>query len=295
VVDLECCSVNSDCECPVCYQLFCEPIKAGCERHIFCRNCLLKSQGLSRVLRCPICRVESSIGVTEIPEVTEVVDRLKRRDAQYELRVATAQREREEHRRHLQRWAEELELRRLRLSDEAVRAVGNPRTWLPAALGTPPREVSGAGCGEVNGVYVAGMLPTYVGPTVYWKPNTHLYMFRWHQTMWVIAELSGRYSMGNTREWLYQAPTQYPPDTPPLNGWQVGSQGRGSNPAPEVRIVDRDSAGLVVVLPRRSSFTPAVRSNRSTWSSSSHFGLDAADHDMQVQASCRCDTSCSVM
>eukprot|EP00929_Paragymnodinium_shiwhaense_P105119 TRINITY_DN70041_c0_g1_i1.p1 TRINITY_DN70041_c0_g1~~TRINITY_DN70041_c0_g1_i1.p1 ORF type:complete len:451 (+),score=46.03 TRINITY_DN70041_c0_g1_i1:105-1457(+) len=209
-------SVVSELECPVCYQLFCEPVRASCDRHVFCRNCLLKSQryGSWPALRCPVCRAESPADAMDVPEVTELVEKLRRKDAEYDARVKAAKGEREA-------------------------ACGCLRSWLPYNRSAAAREVSGAGCEEVNGVYVAGILPTYLGPTVYRKPNTYLFMFRWQHTQWAIAELRGPYSMGNERDWLYKAPTQYPPDEPPVNGWEVPTYGRlNLRPAgtmPEVR------------------------------------------------------------
>jgi len=209
------CSVSSEWECPVCYQLYCEPVRAGCERHVFCRNCLMKAQRLGTALKCPICRAESRRDVADMPEVAELVEKLKKRDDRYEERVASARREREEL----------IHNRLLRVAS------------LTEARATRQFEVHGAGSDEVNGVYAAGVLPTYVGPTVYRKPNSHMFIFRWHQTLWIIAELNGPYSMGNEREWLYRAPTQYPPDIPPMHGWEVPALGRACSPAPEVRIV----------------------------------------------------------
>eukprot|EP00448_Togula_jolla_P007538 CAMPEP_0170609050 /NCGR_PEP_ID=MMETSP0224-20130122/21913_1 /TAXON_ID=285029 /ORGANISM="Togula jolla, Strain CCCM 725" /LENGTH=269 /DNA_ID=CAMNT_0010934321 /DNA_START=50 /DNA_END=860 /DNA_ORIENTATION=- len=221
-VDLDCeqRSVASELECPVCFQLYCEPVRAGCQRHVFCRNCLIKSQNRGTILRCPICRAESCWDPVDIPEVAELVEGLSRKDPEFRERAVAASREREE---LLRSWSQRVHESR--------------RLWLPSARGAAPREVGGAGRPEANGIYLPGILATYIGPTVYRKPNSHLFIFRWHQTQWAIAELQNPFNMGNEQEWLYRAPTQYPPDVPPLSGWEVQGHGHSSRPAPEVRIV----------------------------------------------------------
>jgi hypothetical protein len=277
----------------------------------------------------------SFTSAADVPEVPEIVERIKQIDGQYETRVANAQIERKELRRQLLRMTAEQELRRLRNADEATRWITNSRGWLPSAqLDMPACEVSGAGLGEVNGVYVAGMLPTsFVADSVimvFRKPSTDFYMFRWqprwHQTQWVIAELNGPYSMGNMREWLYYSQTQSTMDWPPSGGWQVGSQGRGSNPAPQVRVLEDDESlgdrisGSLVVLTieslRRSQTGGASNHPRRVSSNSLHAlshqpattaasftmpgDVEGAlnignDGDSQIQTSCRCGTSCGIM
>lgn len=270
------CSVSSEWECPVCYQLYCEPVRAGCDRHVFCRNCLMKALRVGATLKCPICRAESAKDVAELPEVTDLVEKLKKRDPNYDDRVAIARREREEY----------TQARMLRMSH------------LTDARTSRQFEVCGAGSDEVNGVYVTGVLPTYVGPTVYRKPNTYLFIFRWHQTQWIIAELHGPYSMGNEREWLYRAPTQYPPDIPPMHGWEVPRHGRACSPAPEVRII-RGSAS------RTTLHSTIVRRRERPHQSSAVAGttIDAPLEDVWWptnnlegdQVRCRCGPSCCVM
>lgn len=283
-VDLDGCSVSSEWECPVCYQLFCEPVRAGCDRHVFCRNCLLKAQRIGRILKCPICRCESQTSVTDLPEILDLVEKLKQKDSSYDERVAVARKEREEH----------LQARLLR-----VTSFTDGRT-------SRQFEVCGAGSEEVNGVYVAGVLPTYVGPTVYRKPNSYMFIFRWHQTQWIIAELHGPYSMGNEREWLYRAPTQYPPDIPPVHGWEVPAQGRACSPAPEVRILQASSTSpppVNATVPRAALHTTMVRrrgrNHGSSISSSGETTLEDVwwpAHNLDnEQVRCRCGPSCSVM
>lgn len=245
-------SIGSEWECPICYQMLVEPVKAGCDRHVFCRNCLVKSQKVGMKLKCPICRAESAQDAVDIPEATELADGLRRRDPSYAIKVAEATKERDEHLR--------LRLARAMAASAAVglasstqlrlataetaeplwspEAADNIRVWVPCSHGTPPREVRGAGVEEVNGVYYAGALSTYVGPTVYRKLDTRLFMFRWHRTQWVIAELRGPYILGDECEWMYRAATQNPPDFPPRGGWQVSALGRACMPAPSVDVVN---------------------------------------------------------
>jgi len=225
------CSVTSESECPICYQLFCEPVLAGCGRHVFCRNCLLKSQRLGHPLRCPVCRAACLLDATDIAEVSPLVLRIRLRDSRYDERLEAAKQERQEILEEMQRKKAAQELQAGRSFEEVINGV----RWMPCPRGRS-REVSGAGQAEVNGVFVSGLLPTYVGPTVYRKPNTYLFIFRWQQTQWAIAELHGPYSMGDERDWLYKAPTQYPPDVPPVHGWEVAADRRACYPAPEVRI-----------------------------------------------------------
>mmetsp|Transcript_68844 Transcript_68844/g.107786 ORF Transcript_68844/g.107786 Transcript_68844/m.107786 type:complete len:328 (-) Transcript_68844:78-1061(-) len=279
------CSVSSECECPVCYQLFCEPVRAGCDRHVFCRNCLMKAQGVVKKLKCPICRAESQRNVTELPEVEDMVEKLKRKDPQYDDRVTAAKKEREEY----------IQARLVRM------------TALTDGRASRQFEVCGAGSEEVNGVYVAGVLPTYVGPTVYRKPNTYLFIFRWRQTDWIIAELHGPYSMGNEREWLYRAPTQYPPDIPPMQGWEVPTHGRACRPAPEVRII-RNSAPTTASPTTGTGSPPTLNTTivrrRGRYSGSSPDAAgNASLEDVWWPANglegdqvrCRCGPSCSIM
>jgi len=287
-IDIDGCSVSSEFECPVCYQLYCEPVKAGCDRHVFCRNCLLKSQRVGRILKCPICRAESQQNVAELVEAADVVDKIKQKDPSYDDRVAAARKEREE-------------LIQMRL----VRMMS-----LADSRASRQFEVCGAGSQEVSGVYLTGHLPTYVGPTVYRKPNTFMFIFRWHQTQWCIAELHTPSNMGNEREWLYRAPTQYPPDIPPAHGWEVPATSRAANPPPEVRILHSlgsldpgnpafasptaDRTVLHTTIVRRRSRGPGVPVTSSG-------GLSLQDsawpHNSLEgeQVRCRCGPSCCVM
>lgn len=268
-------SHSSEWECPVCYQQFCEPVLAGCGRHTFCRNCLLRSQRCGSMPRCPVCRAESLEDASNVPEVVEIVQALRRRDPRYEEKAAAARRDREE---------------QLRLRSSAR---GPPEPWNGRGF-----EVCGAGSDVVNGIYVPGTLPTYVGPMVYRKPNTYLFIYRWHQTQWVIAELRGPYSMGNEREWLYHAPTQQPPDIPPTHGWEVPQHGRAANPAPEVRGLRPGTTGNTEA-PVLSGTGPRRRT-RGVTSGAAAVDLGPAPWppgalEPDAQARCRCAPSCCVM
>lgn len=257
----------------MCYQVYCEPVLAGCGRHTFCRNCLLRSQRCGSAPRCPICRAESWLDAADLPEVTSLVERLRRRDPQYDDRAAEARQEREE-----------------RLQVRLARAISPQEARSGRTF-----EVSGAGTDEVNGVYVAGVLPTYVGPTVYRKASTHLFIYRWHQTQWVIADLRGPYSMGDELEWLYRAPTQDPPDMPPAQGWEVPTRGRAFRPAPEVHAV-RQSSRPSFTMARRRERAPSVGNVGSTAQSLEDVSWPSTVIDNDVQARCRCGPSgCSVM
>eukprot|EP00929_Paragymnodinium_shiwhaense_P057538 TRINITY_DN2880_c0_g1_i1.p1 TRINITY_DN2880_c0_g1~~TRINITY_DN2880_c0_g1_i1.p1 ORF type:complete len:395 (+),score=96.78 TRINITY_DN2880_c0_g1_i1:125-1309(+) len=217
-LDADCMSTLSDLECPVCYQVYCEPVYAGCGRHVFCRHCLWKTWQRGDSLRCPICRVASKEEVQDLSEVASLVERLRRKDPSYDGRaeLAVAERKRDVQAREA--------LRSLSLSDWGAPSA----SW--------QFQVSGAGCEEANGIYVVDVLPAYMGPTVFRKPNTFFFIFRWHRTQWVIAELRRQSRMGNERTWLYAAPTQSPPDVPPASGWEVPRHGHAAPPAPQVRL-----------------------------------------------------------
>jgi len=91
----ELCEQLGDYDCPVCLELFCEPVVAGCGRHVFCRNCLLRTQRLRAPPRCPVCRQESRPYALDIPEVPWLVAKLEVLDPTYKERVLEAQKDRE--------------------------------------------------------------------------------------------------------------------------------------------------------------------------------------------------------
>ena len=42
----------------------------------------------------------------------------------------------------------------------------------------------------MNGIYVAGHVPSYIGPRLYNKLGTQIFIFRWSRREWVIATLA---------------------------------------------------------------------------------------------------------
>eukprot|EP00747_Dinoflagellata_sp_TGD_P178727 gnl/TRDRNA2_/TRDRNA2_28199_c0_seq1.p1 gnl/TRDRNA2_/TRDRNA2_28199_c0~~gnl/TRDRNA2_/TRDRNA2_28199_c0_seq1.p1 ORF type:complete len:305 (-),score=21.06 gnl/TRDRNA2_/TRDRNA2_28199_c0_seq1:64-978(-) len=263
---IETASVSSALECPICFGPYCEPVRPGCGRHVFCRNCLLKSQQPGAPLRCPICRRESLLEVSDLPEDVDLVARLRAKDPKYDEHVALARAEREEHMRS--RYLRSMSL----LPD-----VGIGRQF----------EVCGAGTAEVNGVYFADVLPGYMGPTVYRKPSTYIFIFRWHRTQWIIANRRSLYSLGNERGWLYRAPTQHPPDIPPVHGWEVPSLGRACNPAPEVRLFRGSTHAAAGHNSIHMVLTRSVPANTGS-------NATTRETDGQ-QVRCRCSVPCSIM
>lgn len=265
--DPETCSITSELDCPICYQHFVEPVLAGCGRHTFCRNCLLKSQSVGATPRCPVCRAECQRNATEVPEVLRLTSKLRRLEGEhYDEREASARREREEHLQNLQQ---------LRLASAAQDA-GRSRHF----------EVCNAGLAEVNGTYMPGVLPTYVGPTVYRKPNTYIFIYRWHQTHWIIAELRGPFSMGSEQSMLYRAPVDYPHDIPPMHGWEVPPGSRnGRMPLPEVRMLP-GSAGA-----SRQSRSGTGTSAASVTQSQSQSGADRLAVRLRSGASAAADVA----
>jgi len=93
--DDDLCEQLGDYDCPVCLEIFCEPVVAGCGRHAFCKNCLLRSQRIRTPPRCPVCRKESRPPASEIPEVPWLVEKLEILDPTYKKRVEEAQKDRE--------------------------------------------------------------------------------------------------------------------------------------------------------------------------------------------------------
>jgi len=233
-------SLPGELECPICYQMYCDPIRAGCDRHAFCRNCLLRSQRGGDMIRCPICRCESRIDASSLPVAADVLEKVEAKDPCYSERLVLARREREDYLKSLaERAAQMAPIRALAI----LQSSHNFDSW-STLRGVPLREVQDAGSSEVNGIYVAGILPTYVGPPLYRKLNTSLFIYRWRQTRWVIAELHSSRSMGDEREWLYHAPAQSPEEVPPIRGWEVSSRSQASRPPPEVRLYEYSSPRL---------------------------------------------------
>lgn len=225
-------SIAAELECPICYQMFCDPVRAGCERHVFCRNCLLQAQRGMPMTRCPVCRYEFRADVSTLPIATDVLEMVEAKDTQYSEHLDIAQKEREDYLKQLASSAMQPPPRGLLQSGLIFDG------WT-TIFGIPLREVCCAGSAEVNGTYVAGTLPTYAGPPLFHKLNSSLFIYRWRQTRWVIADLHSSGSMGDAHEWLYEAAAQWPEELPPSQGWEVMPENRGSRPAPQVYIYAR--------------------------------------------------------
>ena len=102
-------------------------------------------------------------------------------------------------------------------------------------------EVSGAGCPEVNGVFYPSTMSSYYGPTLYQKPNSRLFLFRWQQRHWVIASLSQDDRFSDLTTWYYRAPAQGM-STPVDSGYSLMPDGCGQLPPPEITVTMTDRA-----------------------------------------------------
>ena len=107
------------------------------------------------------------------------------------------------------------------------------RNQMIPASASETYEATGAGNAEVNGVYVPANLATYVGPPLYNKRGTDIYLFRWQRRTWVIATLGrdlSHFSEPSNR--YYTAPSETPAVVAPLpSGWLPPQGGRGVSPA----------------------------------------------------------------
>jgi len=106
-------------------------------------------------------------------------------------------------------------------------------------------QVAGAGTPAVDGTFTTGRIdmPTgefYLGPARTLRlPGTDVFIFRWHRTEWVMADLGAYHDDFSTSRFLYCAPAQAGVDAPPVVGWSTRSQfcsGAGATPAPIVSI-----------------------------------------------------------
>merc|ERR1712039_724870 len=118
-------------------------------------------------------------------------------------------------------------------------------------------------------------------------------------TQWVIAELRDQARIGNDRFWLYAAPTQLPPDVPPMGGWEVPRRSRASPPAPEVRLVARENLRRAPQLPGDVVVRglPAARERAASPPSTPPEPFaDAAPVEEALPPRCyRCGPPCSIM
>merc|ERR1740117_2837568 len=99
------------------------------------------------------------------------------------------------------------------------------------------------------------------------------YIFRWHRTQWVLAELTRHSRMGSPQSWLYAAATQSPPDIPPAGGWTRSGHSMASMPAPAIQVLtsarssSRRSPGQEATSTENSSGNSAVTAPRTRGSS----------------------------
>eukprot|EP00954_Amorphochlora_amoebiformis_P030602 1394921-Amorphochlora_amoeboformis.AAC.2 len=165
--------------CPICYLYICEPVFTPC-RHAFCKNCLVKSFGFNRPPRCPMCRGDCSrVKVMELKIDPEMEAAARKADPDYKERASKRKSER--------------------------------KLWMRSAILSPVVnndnnaifEVTGAGSEAVNGIYVVGNIPSYLGPRLYNKPGTQMYIFRWNRREWIIAELNRGFE---DRRWALKGP-----------------------------------------------------------------------------------------
>jgi len=197
-------------ECPVCVSLLCEPVLTPC-KHRFCRNCLAKSQRFQGPA-CPICRSPCRIPAESLEEDTALSAFLQELDPEYESRRDEAKKEREA-------------------------ALQMTRRLTAPAAGAACIVVSGAGSLEVNGVYVPSYVWSYRGPTLYQKPSSRIFIFRWQQRHWIIAHLNQNESFRDKQNWYYKA-SSFGQATPVEAGWSPISNGCGQLPAPTVSTQD---------------------------------------------------------
>ena len=121
----------------------------------------------------------------------------------------------------------------------ALAAVAISSSVVPTEV--PCVSVSGAGMSNVDGLYAAEDLPSYVGPVAYHKPGTDFWIYRWHQTFWHLSELKMPLldEEAFTRPVIYTAMTERSSGGvspfPPQRGW-TGDVMRGYGPAPFPRI-----------------------------------------------------------
>jgi hypothetical protein len=190
-------------QCPVCYNLLCEPVTLPSCHHSFCLNCLSKVERFAKpqaeqegcVLKCPLCRHAHTTPVAWLPV-----------DAELDHKVRTAGTEGEYVERREQAAAE----RRVWQEEEEDSREGG--TFV----------VSGCSIPDVNGEYTAARLRWYVGPVPY--VNAHGYsLFRWERRFWVISDQDSGDTMGDTSGWLFVAPTSDTQVTPAKTGWQPGA------------------------------------------------------------------------
>mmetsp|Transcript_21498 Transcript_21498/g.30121 ORF Transcript_21498/g.30121 Transcript_21498/m.30121 type:complete len:258 (-) Transcript_21498:177-950(-) len=234
---------HEDLTCAICYFHYAEPVKTPCG-HIFCKNCLVKTFGFIRPPRCPMCRADcTSVRVFELKVDTEIEKAVRRVDSEYKERASKATAER--------------------------------KVWMQSKLLLPILqhssssgamfEVSGAGSDIVNGIYIVGNISSYLGPQLYIKPGTQVYIFRWSRREWIIGSLEHGFQAITQR--YYKVDCSFvPEDSPPEGGWTVAPSGLGISPAPTIRVLrqgDRISPRLLQPLVQSANVPDASPSRCS--------------------------------
>ena len=94
-------------------------------------------------------------------------------------------------------------------------------------------RVQGAGMDAANGLYAQEELEGYAGPLAYHKPDSSMWIFRWHQTWWHLASLQPPLLSEEafTDPVIYTSLVQEPRELPPKRGW-TGDVMRGYGPMP---------------------------------------------------------------
>jgi len=220
-------------ECPICVSLLCEPVLTPCN-HRFCKNCLGKVQRFQGPA-CPICRAPCRVPAETLEEDASLERILKQLDPEYQSRREEAEEERETQR------------------------IAVPVR--PSVPGIPSRiQVSGAGCEEVNGTYVTSFVSSYRGPTVYQKPSSRIFIFRWQQRHWVIAHLSANESFRDKANWYYKAPS-FGLAIPAQGGWSPITNGCGELPAPVLHVDTLSTTGAQIPQQRPPMPVPLLLSD----------------------------------
>lgn len=201
---------ETEIECPVCCMFFCEPVITPCQ-HRFCLNCLGKVQRIQGH-GCPICRTQCMTPAEDLPRDGPLEESLKILDPEYAEKLREATQERE----------------------QMLAQLSMPR--MLNSSGVHHIEVSGGGSREANGTYVSSYLWSYSGPPLFQKPNTRMFLFRWQQRHWILANLSQNERFNNKSMWYYKA-NSGGQDIPVQHGWGLIANGCGVLPAPELIIV----------------------------------------------------------
>lgn len=97
-------------------------------------------------------------------------------------------------------------------------------------------EVCGAGTEMANGLYHPVVRSSYKGPTLYYKTDGNMFMFRWKREQWIIGSGAEFQDSRPRSAKLYSVPSGTPPsDLPPEILWTINSGVCGMEPAPRIR------------------------------------------------------------